>query len=99
MGFVNAFKAVIKRVIANIVTAIHRLSSQDVVVSQDGEIIIREPAIKGFGDKLSALVLASASLFFLMSPLQGESAMKIGDQLIRMAAVLWDGTDPEVVSA
>ena len=96
MGFIEAFKSICKRVVANIISAVHRLSAQDVVVSEDGEIIIREPFVKDIADKLSAMVVASAALFFLLSPLQGATAMKIGDQLLRLATVMWNG-EPEVV--
>lgn len=93
MSFIEAIKNVAKRVLANVVSAVNRLTTQDVVVSEGGEIIIREPLVKSISDKLSAFVLASAALFFLLAPLQGKTTMAIGDQLLRAATTLWSGTE------
>lgn len=94
MGFIPAVKAVLARIAANIIATINRLSTQDVVVSREGEIFIREPAIAWLSDRLSALVLGAAALFFLLSPVHGARAMTIGDQLLRAAVFLWAGSEP-----
>lgn len=93
MSFIDAFKAIVKRVAQNLITAINRLSSKDVLVSDGGEIVIKEPIVKAIADKGAAIVLASAALFFLMSPIQGAKAMAIGDQLMRAATYMWSGTE------
>lgn len=94
MTFIEAIKSVARRVVANILAATERLSSQEVIVSENGDIVIREPVVKTVADKLSAVVIVAAALFFLLSPIQGKTAMAIGDQLMRAATMLWSGATP-----
>lgn len=91
MSIITAFKTVLARVARNIATVVSRLSEKDVSVSADGEIIVKEPAVKYLSDKMSAIVLGSAALLFLLTPIQGKWAMALGDQLLRAAALLWSG--------
>jgi hypothetical protein len=91
MSIIQAFTAAAKRIAANIIAAVQRLSTQEVLVTSDGEIYVKEPAVKNVADKISAILLASAALFFLLSPIQGKAAMEIGDQLLRAATFLWSG--------
>ena len=91
MSIIDAIKDAFAKVIHNLLEAVERLTTQEVVVSVDGEIVIREPLIKGVADKVSAVVLASAALFFLLSPIESKVAMALGDQLMRLATTLWSG--------
>jgi hypothetical protein len=91
MSIIEAFTAAAKRVVANIIAAVQRLSTQELLVTSDGEIFVKEPVIQTVADKISAVLLASAALFFLLSPIQGKAAMEIGDQLLRAATFLWSG--------
>jgi hypothetical protein len=93
MSVIDAIKAIAKRVAANIVSAVERLTTQNVIVTIDGEIVVQDPAVKAIADKVSAFVLASAALFFLLSPLQSRVMMEFGDQLMRTATMLWSGTE------
>jgi hypothetical protein len=95
MSIVNGLMLIAKRIVANIIRAAERLTSQGVLVTSSGDIIIKEPLAKTIADKLSAVVIASAALFFLLSPIQGKTAMAIGDQLIRAATMLWSGAEPD----
>jgi hypothetical protein len=100
MSIIEAFTAAAKRIAANIVAAVQRLTTQDLLVTSDGEIFVKEPAIKTISDRISAVLIASAALFFLLSPVQGKAAMEIGDQLLRAATFLWSGgTDGTRVSS
>jgi len=91
MGFVQAFRSLLTRIARNIIAVVNRLSEHEVLVTHDGDIVVREPAVKWLSDKLSAFVLGAAALLFLFSPLQGTKAMAIGDQLLRAAMILWAG--------
>lgn len=95
MRVIDAFKSLLLRIATNIAAVAERLVNQEVTISPNGEITVKEPVIRTIADKLSAMVVVSAALFFLLSPVQGKAAMAIGDQLLRAATMLWSGTTPE----
>jgi hypothetical protein len=99
MSIIDAIKNVFARVIRNVAKAAESLATQDVLVTANGEIVIKEPVIQRFSDKISAVVLAGAALFFLLFPFEGKAALAIGDQLMRAATYLWSGASSEGVQA
>lgn len=92
MRLVDAITSMLKRIATNIATVAERLVTKEVFISPTGEITVTEPAIKTVADKLSAVIVACAALFFLLSPVQGRTAMSIGDQLMRAATAMWSGS-------
>lgn len=94
MRLIDAVKSLLGRIVRNVAAIAERLTNQEVTISPSGEITVKEPAIKSVADKLSAVIVASAALFFLLSPVQGKVAMSVGDQLLRAATMLWSGTTP-----
>lgn len=99
MSFIDTVKDIFARVIRNIAKAAESLTTKDVLVTSDGEIVIKEPVIQRFSDRISAVILAGAALFFLLFPFEGRAAMAIGDQLMRAATYLWSGAKDEGVHA
>jgi hypothetical protein len=88
---IDAIKDVFARIIRNITKSAEALTSQGVLVTPTGEIVVTEPVLQRLSDKVSAILIAGAALFFLVSPIQGKTTMAIGDQLMRAATYLWSG--------
>jgi hypothetical protein len=99
MSVISAIKDAFVRVFRNLAKAAESLTNKQVLVTEDGEIVIQEAAVDRFADKVSAALLAGAALFFLMFPTSGKATMAIGDQLMRAATYLWTGGTSEGVQA
>lgn len=99
MSIISAIKDTFVRVFRNLAKAAESLTNKQVLVTEDGEILIQEPAVERLGDKVSAMLLAASALFFLLFPSGGKTTMEIGDRLMRAASALWTGATIEGVQA
>lgn len=92
MGVWESIKAFFAKVLNNITVAVDKLDpNASVQINEDGSVIVSETAVNRAANKSAALVIAGAGMFFLLFPFKGQAAMTIGDQLMRIATVMWTG--------
>jgi hypothetical protein len=58
---------------------------------KDHYSIIVETGLDLITGKFAAVVVVAAGLFFVLFPFNGTAQMAIGDQLIRVATIMWNG--------
>lgn len=75
----------------NIVTAVTSLTRKTITVDENGNSIIVESGLDLLTGKFAAVVIVAAGLFFVLFPFNGATQMVIGDQLLRVATIMWNG--------
>jgi hypothetical protein len=86
-----AIKNFIVKAWNNVVTAITSLTRKTITVDENGNSIIVETGLDLITGKFAAVVVVAAGLFFVLFPFNGTAQMAIGDQLIRVATIMWNG--------
>jgi hypothetical protein len=92
MGVWESIKAFFAKVLSNITVAVDKLDPKaSVQINEDGDVIVSETAVNWAANKSAAIVIAGAGMFFLLFPFKGQAAMTLGDQLVRIATIMWAG--------
>jgi hypothetical protein len=84
-------KRTIKRIWDNIVEAVSNLTEPVTVVHEDGTTTVENAPLTFISQKVAAVVVVAAGLFFVLFPFESAAAITFGDQLIRMATLMWNG--------
>jgi hypothetical protein len=91
MSIFGWVKRTVKRIWDNIVEAISNLVEPVTLVNEDGTTTVVSNPFSMVSQKVAAVVVVAAGLFFVLFPFESAAAVTFGDQLIRMATLMWNG--------
>ncbi len=95
MSVLDSIKALFVRILRNVVEVADRLSEQTISLDANGDARISPTLIEVFASKISAVIIGAAAMFFFLSPGGGQTVY-VGDRLMRVAVMLWEGSNEGV---
>lgn len=81
----------IRRQITRAARVAEQVTSGQVAVTKDDEIVLDEPTTRKAVRKIASIAVGVFGLALVVLPTNMRFTMEIGDRLIRIATMMWDG--------